>query len=96
MKKMMIFAAVVAALVLSSCKEEKACWEVNLTQKMDMMGETQSVTTTFYVYGTESDVEAEVKTMKGISASMPGVSVTYDVTKKKVDKAESDCMGVSL
>lgn len=83
----------VAMLSLASCqKEQPACWEVTITEHMKIMGmEDQRISTTTVIYGTESEIDAQVKQLTGTSMSMPGAEVTFEVDKKKLDKSEADC-----
>lgn len=91
-KTWMIAAAMVAMLSLASCqKEQPACWEVTITEHMKGMGMDEDLSTTTVIYGTESEIDAQVKQLTSTSMSMPGMQVTFDVDKKKLDKSEADC-----
>lgn len=98
MKKIMIVAAlIIAGMSFTACNSnEKACWEVKVVSTMEFMGESESFTTVNYVYGTESEAEAMAKQLQNTTINMPGATVKYNVDLKKVDKAESDCLGVSI
>ena len=92
-KTWMIAAAMVAMLSLAACqKEQPACWEVTITEHMKITGmEEETVSTTTVIYGTESEIDAQVKQLTNSSISVPGAEVTFEVDKKKLDKSEADC-----
>lgn len=97
MKKIFSCAAILAALAFASCKSNTpACWEVTIVEHIEMMGEKHDATTTQLMYGTESEIDAAIKQLTSTQMSMPGASVTFDVTKKKADKSESDCVGTDI
>ncbi len=90
MKKTIIaVAAFVGALFMSSCGDQKGCWEITATY--EFMGITQSATS--YVYGTRNDVDAAVAEAK---EKLKDYEDVLTITKKKVNKAEADCQGVKF
>lgn len=93
MKKAFLFTAVLlAALTFTSCKEKKACWEITLTEIRETGVMCDTIATTSYVFGTESEVDEAINSMKESAVVLPGTTVTMDVTKKKLNKEESDCV----
>lgn len=85
MKK--VLGAIALALVLgcgfTSC-DDAACYIV--TTKAEVLGQT--IETKAYVYGTSDDINVYVDNAKKV----PGVK---SVTKKRVNKAQSDCVGLA-
>lgn len=90
MKKLFFgMAMAFVAMAFTSCGDMKGCYEI--TQKI---GDSEL---TGYYYGTKDDADLMVANLKKaaeIQAAITGVEVK--VTKRKVSKSESDCVGGSL
>jgi len=87
MKKAIIaVAAVLGSLMMSSCGDTKACWE--LTTTYTVLGVSTSATT--YVYGTRNDIDAAIAKAKEDLKDYGDLNFT----KKRVNKAEADCQGM--
>lgn len=98
MKKIVFCVALaMAALSFTSCKDNTpACWEVTIVQHITVMGVTTDNTSVIQKYGTESEIDTFVKTLTSTAGSIAGNTIKFDVTKKKVNKAEADCNEMEL
>lgn len=100
--KRLFFAVVLVAtfvLALASCKNknDEQCWKVEATEIITMGEESDTIVTVFYVWCTEDEIDATIKS-SSIGISMGGGmggTITYKTIAADNYKTQKDCMANS-
>lgn len=95
MKKTFIAVALVAAfgLTMVSCSKKEKCWKVEATQTVSMGDESESMVTILYVWASEDEIDAKIKS-SSIGMTMGAdmsAKMTYKTTPAGEFKTQKDC-----